>query len=223
METTEPRPLSASLPPPAFAAGGGPLRCSSVVFPKARPLLGIRQRKQARRSPSPPAEFRQHIHIHSSTSARLHTEPGRPHLQLSTLETTPTAAARWRHHWRHHWRHTTGNPLGNTVLKGNSRAESRQTDTRPSPRHPLHVHTSAPRRHPLPYNAPSREHLTRQHHPGHRSLSVVGKSNGFPILRQGRFFAERIRKPFQFNRGSLPGPPRHHLTNHLIHQSRPPD
>ena len=149
-ESREPRPLSASSRP-QLSRPGGPPRCSSVVLPKARAgLLGDSTKETGPSLPSPSAEFRHphpHPHPHPTTTP-LHTcAPNRAErvcsCQLSRRRGLLPLAG-----------DTTGDiPPANTTrhhspgLKGNSRAESRQTDA--LPRHPLHVH-SAPRRHSLP-------------------------------------------------------------------------
>ena len=86
----------------------------------------------------------------SSTSAHLRTEPSRASLQLSTLETTRTAAARWRHHWRH----TTGKhhsaPQSWAEGQFARRVQAdRRTPTPPAPR-PLRTSTTFAALHPLP-------------------------------------------------------------------------
>ena len=154
-ESREPRPLSASSRP-QLSRPGGPPRCKQRRVAQSPGWLVGGFGKGNR--PVAPLPFRRvqtststsTSTSNSSTSAHLRTEPSRASLQLSTLETTRTAAARWRHHWRH----TTGKhhsaPQSWAEGQFARRVQAdRRTPTPPAPR-PLRTSTTFAALHPLP-------------------------------------------------------------------------
>ena len=189
----DPRPLSASIPPaPSFRGRGDhPLQRRVAQKPW---LVGIRQRKQGRRSPLPSRRVQTaHPHpststaarLHACTPAHLHTEPSRTDLQQSTLETTRTAAARWRHHRQHHLARAP-----QFWAKGQF-ARRVQAD-RQSPLHATRSTSTPTHIDGIRCSAPSPSRAFDAITPSSRQKPFRCRQKlRFPDFRQGRVFAER--------------------------------